>query len=139
MSNCIHLIKNQRVVFTEDEIDIEKFWETYEKVEHLENAPKPLEQNIFWWFLQKNSVVIFPESAADGKGFVEIFFGYGRSTHTWRDFFITLDVLAEYILRPKKHEFILTDESDGFRQPSRAEIDFAVGRPAWARAPRAVK
>lgn len=124
MSNCIYIVDNESVVFTPDEIDMDKFkalvasskqWDC--EGEYTEEIGKA---NSAWWFLEKNHFVI------PGKG-VMIEFGRGRSIHTNRDFKGLLWVLAPLMKKSKYHTFIITDEFDGHRQRFKVKVNFKEG------------
>jgi hypothetical protein len=106
MSNCIELAKHV-VFFKTSEIDVEKF-RTF-----LESIPEKMPEghdvdNGAWWYLATNTTFM-----SDG---VEIRFGAGRSSHTWRDFrYVVNKILNPYMKGKKGHRFICRDESDGFR------------------------
>ena len=139
MSNCINIVDEGTVLFDADELDWDAFLMTCGKVKACTFPPEilaPLStsqddvENIFWWFLQSNSKMI-EWTGLDGifRRRLMIQFGRGRSGHTVRDFYQTLDVLAEYVLMHKKHRFYVTDEYDGHRERKYLDVDFAVGRP----------
>jgi len=71
-----------------------------------------------WWFLAKNTRFM-------RHGIVEIHFGAGRSSHTWRDLQGTLETLRSFVVKNKRWRFIATDESDGHREQFNLNVDFA--------------
>lgn len=117
MSNCIEIVRGRKVVFLKDEIDIEKFKVLVDSVAGLPAAPTERDGNIAWWFLQRNSLV-------DQRGVV-INFSEGRSSHTWRDFEATLEVLKGFMKKPKHHHFVVSDEFDDFRSQSALDVEFS--------------
>lgn len=125
MSNCIRILKGEEVCFFPDEIDIEGFKALMAKAKNhsstdgTEWTREKGEQTMAWWFLSN--------SAADHRG-VAIWFGCGRSSHTWRDFQGTLSVLKQFIKKPKTHRFTCSDESDGFEHPFKMKVEFQTGK-----------
>jgi len=116
MSNCIDVVKGEKVVFFPDEIDIEKFKALVDSVANLPKAPEEKDGYYAWWFLQRNSAV-------DQRGVV-IRFGQGRSTHTNRDFDGTLLTLSKFMKKEKYHVFSVTDEGDGHRKVYTQTVKF---------------
>lgn len=113
MSNCID-IDNCAVAFTHQEIDIDRF------DAFLKAAVK---DSMAWWFLQTNTRIV-----RSGKlGAVEISFGWGRSTHTNRDFRGTIEAIRPFMLRNKNHTFLVKDEFDGMKETFRVPVEFRTG------------
>jgi hypothetical protein len=107
MSNCINIVKGEKVVFLRDEIDVDALKEFVTKAE---------ENSLAWWFLQANSVI-------DSRGAV-VMFGRGRSTHTNRDFDAVILALSKFMRKEKYHNFYVTEEGDGFRRVYHEVVEF---------------
>jgi len=114
MSNCIHIEGNARVHFEPDEIDAQGLKELLdkaeEKVSELNCVSEEIEPDLrlAWWYL--------PQTKIREDNSVDIHFGLGRSTHTWRDFRGTLKVINKFVKKPKVHTFQISDESDAFEE-----------------------
>ena len=122
MSNCITLHKN-RVLFMYHELDADGLEELLNRAHEMppgERSEAEADANAAWWFLQANTVF--------GPMGVEIAFGQGRSSHTWRDFRWLLRMLSKYVLKAKTHRFLAADESDGFDQTFWLPVDFQAGQ-----------
>ena len=74
---------------------------------------------MFWWFLSDNVKEVGKE--------IHIYFGQGRSTHTFRDFIGTVNIINEYYDGEQTVNFIMRDESDAFSKPWKWEIKFKHG------------
>lgn len=115
MSNCIE-IKNHLVTFTGEEIDIEKFKKIAE--EH-KNHPRTFNEmkveDAFCWFIRDNHVV--------RKDSVKIRFGKGASSHTWRDFAQTINLLQSLMKKERVHFFVIADEG-GYERFSDYKVTF---------------
>jgi len=113
MSNCIEIEQRSKVRFEPWEIDARGLKELIERAEAEVNHDNSVSENVegklklTWWFLSQTQ---FKRTGA-----VEIRFGEGRSSHTWRDLRGTFQVLSEFVKLPKHHGFICSDESDGHR------------------------
>lgn len=118
MSNCIQ-IHNNKIIFTPEEFNIESFEKLRkEHSEHKDKSPKNLDiRDTFCWFLRSNSRLL-------GNGALEISFGRGASSHTWRDFQQTIWFLNQFIKMPKTHTFQIADEYDGFDTIEPLTINF---------------
>lgn len=131
MSNCISFDSGS-IKFSPDEFDVETFVRHMREPAITERhpeggmfgAPPTIGENFNsrvyhgWWFLHN------AWRFEDGDGKIRIDFGTGRSSHTWRDFKGTLEVLRTYVKKPKVKVFTMRDESDGFKHWFMAKIDF---------------
>ena len=110
MSNCVSL-RNHKVFFSKDEIDIAKLKalmdsvpETLKQAELLDKEDNGNRVDTFW-FLDGNVFNL-------GEG-VLIEFGNGRSSHTWKDFLRLVNVIINpLMIKEKSHSF--KAKSEGF-------------------------
>ena len=122
MSNCIDIEQRSKVRFEPWEIDAEGLRALLKRAEAEVNHDNCVGEDvegklkIAWWFLSINTQ--FKRTGA-----VEIRFGDGRSSHTWRDLRGTFQVLSEFVKIPKSHGFICSDESDGHEAWFRMVVD----------------
>lgn len=125
MSNCLHFLRYSPC-FNSDDMDIEgykRFIQSIPATEIYREAREKLgegsDEMMGWWFLARNSEF--------HDYFVQIHFGRGRSSHTYRDFQGTLDVLKQFILRNYFYTFKCTGEEDGFAHPFDWRVNFKQG------------
>jgi len=122
MSNCIEIEQRGKVRFEPWEIDARGLKALIERAEVEVNGENSMSDEvdwklrIAWWYLSINTQ--FKRSGA-----VEIQFGEGRSSHTWRDIRGTFKLLSEFVKLPKYHGFICSDESDGHETWFRMVVD----------------
>lgn len=112
MSNCIKIVENSSVIFSNEMIDRNALTELLIKTEEEINKDNCVDPGvdgdlrIAWWFLSSN--VEFQDDC------IIVFFGDGRSTHTWRDFNATINLINKFVKNDFSHSMYVSDESDGF-------------------------
>jgi hypothetical protein len=135
MSNCIEFVSGSSVSFSPDEIDceeLEKFLQPlvsfseadFQKIR--ERRALTTELVCGWWFLALNT-----DLWHDHEGlFTEVIikFGEGRSSHCWRDFQGTLEVLSQFMLREKHRTLVVSDEGDGYKTRHAVDVEFLSGK-----------
>ena len=126
MSNCIEIVYKYKVKLRPKEVDGYALRKLLQKAEMEVNRSNSVDDKIpwklrtAWWFLSRNTII-------KGNHGVEIVFGAGRSSHTWRDFKSTLELLKEFIRCPVLVNFGFKDEYDGFKAIFRETINLQTG------------
>ena len=127
MSNCIRIVYKAKISLKPDQVDTEGLRKLIEEAEKkvddnncMSKDVRP-ELKMSWWFLSLNTIF-------KPKGGVDIIFGEGRSTHTWRDFRGALQVLSQFIKVPVQVRFGIKDEFDSYGDIVRVPVNLQDGK-----------
>lgn len=124
MSNCIKFYNDSPFIIPTDALDQEGFKALYnEHYEHQKYKQIPVD-DWFCWFVN--------DSYKRFDGDLRIWFGTGKSDHTWRDFMVTLVKLSGLVLPDHTIDAKLniSDEYDGHSTIDIVHITLKHGR-AW--------
>lgn len=126
MSNCINIVFKNVVSLKPHEVDAQGLKELITRAEKEVNDKNCVDDNtsgelkVAWWHLSINT------QFRKGGG-VEVRLGNGRSSHTWRDFRGTLNVLKKFIKTPVWIRFGVTDEYDNHETIQRMTVNLQEG------------
>ena len=126
MSNCVTIESRHSVEFRPGQIDSERFRDFLARCEQEVNYNNRSKDGVDrrlqmgWWFLSSNTTFKI-------RGGCTIYFGQGRSSHTWRDFQGTIQLISEFVTADKGWYFIMSNEFDGFASKFKVRVDFRKG------------
>ena len=124
MSNCI-TIDNPTVRFNPGVLDDQALSGLLNSasenitLKNCTNEELDADERMAWWFLCENTMTF-------KNGTVVINLGRGRSSHTWRDFKGTLQILSRFVKKDFHYTFQIRDEVDDFDQAENYRIDLRV-------------